>query len=198
MCVHRAEVRCHRHRAVLALYLFAQGVGVDRRTLAHRVLPSPTATGNQARPPIYLLTVTRRKVAGIEVLPALVLVFLLSNSVASSFLRSPARPFFSAASKAFDDLRSPTGGTNHWFAAYDIRQFVDPDQFSAEVRGVRERVQHNPPRRGFDRVYAPGDLENDNARNYQRDGVPLEQFTLDELAWVAEHTGVPLPFPTTR
>jgi LDH2 family malate/lactate/ureidoglycolate dehydrogenase len=102
------------------------------------------------------------------------------------------------AGAAFDDQRSATGGTNHWFAAYDIRQFVDPDQFSAEVRGVRERVQHNPPRRGFDRVYAPGDLENDNARNYQRDGVPLEQFTLDELAWVAEHTGVPLPFPTTR
>ena len=57
-----------------------------------------------------------------------------------------------------------------------------------------ERIQANPPRRGFERVYAPGDLENDNARNYMRDGIPIEQFTLDELEWVAEHTGVPLPF----
>src|SRR5579859_2924163 len=98
------------------------------------------------------------------------------------------------AGAAFDDQRNPTGGTNHWFAAYDIRQFVDPERFTAEVRGVRERVQRNPPRRGFDRVYAPGDLENEKAQLHQREGIPFEQFTLDELAWVAEHTGVPLNF----
>ena len=49
-------------------------------------------------------------------------------------------------------------------------------------------------RRGFERVLAPGDLENENARNYQRDGIPYEQFTLDDLDWVAEHTGVPMQF----
>ena len=83
-----------------------------------------------------------------------------------------------------------TGTTNHWFAAYYVRQFADPERFAGEVRGLRQRIQHNPPRRGFDHVYAPGDLENDNARRYQREGIPLEQFTLDELDWVAEHTGV--------
>ncbi|HEX8966518.1 MAG TPA: Ldh family oxidoreductase, partial [Chloroflexota bacterium] len=78
--------------------------------------------------------------------------------------------------------------------AYDVGQFTDPHQFTQQVQGVRRRVQANPPRRGFERVYAPGDLENDNARDYQRNGIPLEQFTLDELEWVAEHTGVRLPF----
>ena len=35
----------------------------------------------------------------------------------------------------------------------------------------------------------------DNARQlHQREGIPFEQFTLDELEWVAEHTGVPLKF----
>jgi LDH2 family malate/lactate/ureidoglycolate dehydrogenase len=97
---------------------------------------------------------------------------------------------------AFDDQRPPTGSTNHWFAAYDIAQFVDPDQFAAEVRGVRDRVQRNPPRKGFDHVYAPGDLENEKAKKHLQDGIPLEQFTLDELSWVAEHTGVGLPFKT--
>jgi LDH2 family malate/lactate/ureidoglycolate dehydrogenase len=99
------------------------------------------------------------------------------------------------AGAPFDDQRAgPTGSTNHWFAAYDVAQFVDPARFAEEARGLRERVQRNPPRRGFDRVYAPGDLENENARKYAREGIPLEQFTLDELHWVAEHTGVPLPF----
>src|SRR6266567_3260990 len=98
------------------------------------------------------------------------------------------------AGAAFDDQRSALGGTNHWFAAYDVSQFTDPERLSAEVRGVRERIQRNPPRRGFERVYAPGDLENDNARNYARSGIPYEQFTLDELEWVAEHTGARLPW----
>jgi L-2-hydroxycarboxylate dehydrogenase (NAD+) len=99
------------------------------------------------------------------------------------------------AGAAFDDQRpAPTGSTNHWFAAYDVAQFTDPERLTSEVRQVRERIQKNPPRRGFDRVYAPGDIENENARNYMREGIPLEQFTLDELEWVAEHTGARLPF----
>jgi LDH2 family malate/lactate/ureidoglycolate dehydrogenase len=95
----------------------------------------------------------------------------------------------------FDDQRPGNHGyTCHWFAAYDVRQFTDPEHFTTQVKGVRERVQQNPPRRGFERVYAPGDLENENARLYLKEGIPLEQFTLDDLAWVAEHTGVALPF----
>jgi LDH2 family malate/lactate/ureidoglycolate dehydrogenase len=94
----------------------------------------------------------------------------------------------------FDDQRpGPTGCTNHWFAAYDVAQFTDPARLTSEVRGIRERIQQNPPRRGFERVLAPGDIENTNARNYAREGIPIEQFTLDELEWVAEHTGVRLP-----
>jgi L-2-hydroxycarboxylate dehydrogenase (NAD+) len=101
------------------------------------------------------------------------------------------------AGAVFDDQRpGATGCTNHWFAAYDIAQFTDPERLTSEVRGVRARIQQNPARRGFDRVYAPGDIENENARNYARDGIPFEQFTLDELEWIAEHTGARLPFRT--
>src|ERR1700674_3471365 len=77
------------------------------------------------------------------------------------------------AGAAFDDQRPQAGGTNHWFAAYDIAQFVDPDRSASEARGLRERVQRNPPRRGFDKVYAPGDLENEKAQLHQREGIPL-------------------------
>jgi hypothetical protein len=46
-------------------------------------------------------TVTRKKVAGMEVASLLGLLFWLLNRTSSSFCRSPARPFFSAASNAF-------------------------------------------------------------------------------------------------
>src|SRR5687768_7297383 len=48
---------------------------------------------------VYAETVTRRKVAGMDV--AFGLVFWLLNSASSSVCRSVARQFFSAASKAF-------------------------------------------------------------------------------------------------
>jgi LDH2 family malate/lactate/ureidoglycolate dehydrogenase len=96
----------------------------------------------------------------------------------------------------FDDQRQrPEGGQlfgtcSHWFAAYDVAQFVDPRQFTEEVRALRDRIHATTPRAGFDRVYAPGEIENDNARSYTANGIPLEQFTIDELHWVAEHTGI--------
>src|SRR5450631_1143800 len=46
-------------------------------------------------------TVTRKKVAEMEVVSLLGLLFWLLNRTSSSFRRSPARPFFSAASNAF-------------------------------------------------------------------------------------------------
>jgi LDH2 family malate/lactate/ureidoglycolate dehydrogenase len=101
----------------------------------------------------------------------------------------------------YDDERSrPDGGqifgtTSHWFAAYDVRQFVDPARFTADVRGLRERIHATTPRAGFERVYAPGDIENEKARAYTTRGIPLEQFTVDELHWVAEHTGIPWDLP---
>ena len=52
-------------------------------------------------PSFQSATVTRKKVAGMEVTSLRALLFWLSNRTSSSFCRSPARPFFSAASNAF-------------------------------------------------------------------------------------------------
>jgi len=98
----------------------------------------------------------------------------------------------------FDDQRTRPDGSgipatcSHWFAAYDVAQLVDLEEFTAKVRAVKARIHATTPRAGVKRVSAPGDIENDNARRYRAEGIPLEQFTLDELAWVAEHTGVQL------
>lgn len=49
----------------------------------------------------YTETVTRKKVAGMDVVSFLGLLFWLLNRTSSSFCKSPARPFFSVASNAF-------------------------------------------------------------------------------------------------
>jgi L-2-hydroxycarboxylate dehydrogenase (NAD+) len=88
-----------------------------------------------------------------------------------------------------DGKRIP-GTTGHWFQAYDVAQFTDLETFTRDAREARARLQASPPKAGFERVYAPGDLENAKAIEHQANGVPLEQFTLDDLAWVAEHVGI--------
>ncbi len=100
------------------------------------------------------------------------------------------------AGAPFDDQRTEPDGDqihgtcSHWFTAYDVAQFTDLEAFTEQVRALRQRIHQTTPRAGFERVYAPGDIENDKARRHRAEGIPLEQFTLDELDWVAEHTGV--------
>jgi LDH2 family malate/lactate/ureidoglycolate dehydrogenase len=88
-----------------------------------------------------------------------------------------------------DGKRTPAT-TGHWFQAYDIGQFTDLEAFTKDARETRERLQASPPKAGFERVYAPGDLENAKAIEHYKNGVPLEQFTLDDLEWVASHVGI--------
>jgi LDH2 family malate/lactate/ureidoglycolate dehydrogenase len=93
------------------------------------------------------------------------------------------------------DRLDPTGKripatTGHWFQAYDVAQFTDLETFTRDAREARERLQASPPKAGFERVYAPGDMENEKAKLHQANGIPLEQFTLDDLQWVAQHVGI--------
>jgi LDH2 family malate/lactate/ureidoglycolate dehydrogenase len=103
---------------------------------------------------------------------------------------------FLAGANFDDQKRDPVtkafipGSTGHFFTAYDVGQFTDLEHFCEQVREARGRIQASPPKEGVERVYAPGDLENDKALRYETEGVPLEQFTLDDLGWVAELLGI--------
>jgi L-2-hydroxycarboxylate dehydrogenase (NAD+) len=98
----------------------------------------------------------------------------------------------------FDDQRwqdeaqtiGTPGSCSHWFMAYDVKQFVDLERFTRNVRETRDRIRATPPKAGVERVFAPGDIENEKARTHHAEGIPLEQFTLDDLAWVAEMVGI--------
>ena len=108
-------------------------------------------------------------------------------SMITSFLA--AAPFDTERTDPATGERIP-GRTGHWFAAYDVAQFVDLETFARNVRETRDRIRSSPPKAGVERVYAPGDIENAKAGQARAAGIPLEQFTLDDLAWLAEHLGV--------
>ncbi|MFN8636364.1 MAG: Ldh family oxidoreductase [Chloroflexota bacterium] len=103
---------------------------------------------------------------------------------------------FLAGSMFDDQKRDPqtgrplSGTTGHFFQAIDIGQFTDVEAFCAAVRSNATRIRTSPPKAGVERTYAPGDIENEKAKRHNSEGVPLEQFTLDDLEWVAEFLGV--------
>jgi hypothetical protein len=72
----------------------------DRAHVA-KVLELPVVGIGGAPARIQALTVTRRNVAGMDVVPGVGLWFWLSKSATNSFCKSAARPFLSAASNAF-------------------------------------------------------------------------------------------------
>jgi LDH2 family malate/lactate/ureidoglycolate dehydrogenase len=82
------------------------------------------------------------------------------------------------------------GNCSHWFAAYDVAQFTPLERFGSRVRELQDTVAELPPRRGFDRVYSPGELEHRAASRYRAEGIPLDAATLEDLEWVAERTGI--------
>ena len=80
--------------------------------------------------------------------------------------------------------------TGHFFQAHDVGQFTDLEAFCRQARETRDEIRVSPPKAGVERVYAPGDIENEKVKRHNAEGVPLEQFTLDDLAWIAEFVGV--------
>jgi len=103
---------------------------------------------------------------------------------------------FLAGSMFDDQKRDPETGrpipktTGHFFQAHDIGQFTDLEAFCAHVRENSTRIRTSPPKAGVERTYAPGDIENAKVKIHNAEGVPLEQFTLDDLEWIAEFVGV--------
>jgi LDH2 family malate/lactate/ureidoglycolate dehydrogenase len=107
-------------------------------------------------------------------------------SMITSFLA--AAPF--DTDRLDENRRRKPAHTGHWFGAYDIAQFTDLEQFCENVRQARDRIHSSPPKAGVEQVYTPGAIENEKARKNQAEGIPLEQFTLDDLAWLAEQLGI--------
>jgi len=81
------------------------------------------------------------------------------------------------------------GKDGHFFLAVNIAAFEDPARFRERVDGVIRGIQGSRLAPGFERVYAPGGLEAEIEARYRREGVPLNDATLDGLTRAAARVG---------
>jgi LDH2 family malate/lactate/ureidoglycolate dehydrogenase len=85
-------------------------------------------------------------------------------------------------------------GSEHFFYAIDVRQFVDLDDFYAEVDSTMAAIRALPPAPGFDSVRLPGELEWERAARWKREGIPFHRDHVKKLEALAASAKLDVPW----
>jgi LDH2 family malate/lactate/ureidoglycolate dehydrogenase len=78
------------------------------------------------------------------------------------------------------------GQDGHFVAAIKIAAFEEEDRFKARVDEAIRQLHDVRKAPGFERTYAPGEVEQLREREYLEDGIPLNEITLADLRRMAE------------
>ena len=82
------------------------------------------------------------------------------------------------------------GQDGYFLLAISVAAFEDVARFKARVDGAVRQLRGARKAPDTERIYAPGELEFETAARYDREGVPLNQETLGDLAATARACGV--------
>lgn len=83
--------------------------------------------------------------------------------------------------------QGPKAGLDgHFVAAIKIEAFTEVDQFKARVDSAIRQIHEVRKAPGFQRTYAPGELEQLREQEYRQHGIPLNDVTLADLQRMAD------------
>lgn len=85
------------------------------------------------------------------------------------------------------------GGGGVMVLAIDIEAFTDLETYKQEVEGLAKWVCSAKPLPGYDRVYAPGEIEEENRKQSLQKGIDIAKQTWDEIGEIAAEVGVQMP-----
>lgn len=85
------------------------------------------------------------------------------------------------------------GADGQFFAAIDVAAFEDPEHFRARVDGIIDQIHGSRRAPGVERLLVPGEMEARFEAQYGREGIPLNDATLADIAAAALARGVELP-----
>jgi LDH2 family malate/lactate/ureidoglycolate dehydrogenase len=82
------------------------------------------------------------------------------------------------------------GLDGQFLLAIDIAAFEDPVRFRTRVDSLVEEIRNSTPAPGFDRCFAPGQLEAETHLKYLENGIPLSAETLTGIEACAGELGL--------
>jgi LDH2 family malate/lactate/ureidoglycolate dehydrogenase len=83
------------------------------------------------------------------------------------------------------------GHDGHFFAALEISAFQPLDKIKARVDSISRQIQQSRSADSATRLYPPGLLEAEFQSAYGREGIPLNEATIDGIRSVARKLGLP-------
>ncbi|MEJ5198967.1 MAG: Ldh family oxidoreductase [Anaerolineae bacterium] len=78
----------------------------------------------------------------------------------------------------------------HFFAAVDVTTFMPLDEFRARMNQLVREVHSQPRQPGVERIYVPGEIEQERIAESQRTGLSLSAIGCAKLDRLAERLGV--------
>ena len=85
------------------------------------------------------------------------------------------------------------GADGQFFLALDVAAFEDVERFKSRVDKIVHEVHASRRAAGVERLFMPGEMEADFDAKYRREGIPLNDRTLADIAAVARERGVAAP-----
>jgi len=79
--------------------------------------------------------------------------------------------------------------------AMDIAKFQPLEQFTARMEAFVDENKAVPLAKGFDEVFYPGEIEENNDAQFRREGLALPEETIADLQRIAKNTGLEATLP---
>ena len=83
----------------------------------------------------------------------------------------------------------------HLMIAMDIAKFQPLEQFHARMQAFADEIKSVPLAKGFDEVFYPGEIEDNNDVKFRREGLQLPEDTIADLRRIAKETGLAATLP---
>ncbi|HEY0381369.1 MAG TPA: Ldh family oxidoreductase [Candidatus Elarobacter sp.] len=98
-----------------------------------------------------------------------------------------------------NDLPGPSDGPlpgkiSHFFAAFKIDGFRDPEQFKADMDVELRAFKDSAKAPGHERIYVAGEIEHEKTLHNREHGVPVHVKVWDGLQKLAADLGIPFDF----
>ncbi len=77
------------------------------------------------------------------------------------------------------------GGSGYLALAIKIESFIDPDEYKREIGKLVSWVKSSRTMPGIDRIYIPGEIEEDSFKQREAEGIPIPEkvwSTIEEIA----------------
>jgi uncharacterized oxidoreductase len=88
----------------------------------------------------------------------------------------------------------PTRGGSGFIAlAIKIESFIDIDEYKREIKILSDWLKSSPTMPGVKQIYLPGEIEQENRRRREAEGIYIEDSTWGELTKVAAELNVAQP-----